>query len=1012
MQKMRIAFIIFLLSSVSVFSQKETWKWYISGKGALDFSSGSPVSFGNNAMNLSWEGCSTISDANGNLLFYTDGSWLYDKNHSVPPNGSNLNGCNSVTQVGIFVPKPGSATNYYLFIIGGPSFNGSSPPWTLYYNEINTTLNGGTGDISIKGVPLAASTANCGEKMTAVKHCNGVDYWLVVHDINGTAYRAYLVTAGGVSTTPVVSNVGTSFVTNANGDDGQGQMKLSPNGSKIASALYAQGLVEVCDFNKATGVVSNPLSLGNGGQYSYGVEFSPDNSKLYSSNVGTPASVRQWNLCAGSNAAILASGVAVGGNSNCSLQLGPDGKVYGNQFTATLSVINNPNAAGVGCNYSTNGVLLIPPMGSSLGLPNFISSYFDSPANSPQASVAPVNSGSCGCTGSATASICAVFGSSPYTYSWSNGTTTGPTTNVSSTVTNLCPGTYSVIVSDAACKSDTVAFSVSGTGNSFTVTPTSTPATCAGSNGSASVAVSGGTAPFTYLWNPSSQTTSAVTGLAGGNYTVTVTDGNNCTSTSLVNVAVTGGANVTVTPQNISCNGAGNGSATAAASGGTLPFTYSWSNGQTTSSATGLAVGNYSVMMTDASGCSGTQTFSITQPTVINATIFMTPTSCGQSTGQATILVSGGNSPYSYSWSNGQSSSIATALAAGTYSCTITDVGGCTHVASTTIINGNGPTASIASQTPTSCNGGNNGTASASASGGSAPYTFVWSNGQTAQTASGLSPTFYMVTVTDAGGCSNTQTVSITQPGAITASTSNTQAGCGLTNGTATANANGGTGAFTYGWSNGQASQTATGLAAGNYSVTITDANGCTQTATTNISNSNGPTANVGADVTIQSGSSTQLLAGGGTNYSWSPAVGLNNSAVSNPTASPTITTTYCVLVTDAGGCSDSACVTVYVTPEPVPCGEFYLPNAFSPNEDNENDVFKAYVNPDCVKEFKLIIYNRWGEKVFETENVLKSWDGMFRGILSDPAVYAWYCRAVLTNGNKINREGNVSLVR
>jgi gliding motility-associated-like protein len=415
------------------------------------------------------------------------------------------------------------------------------------------------------------------------------------------------------------------------------------------------------------------------------------------------------------------------------------------------------------------------------------------------------------------------------------------------------------------------------------------------------------------------------------------------------------------------------------------------------------------VVITDGVGCSGTQTFAITQPAAISASVTSTPSACGQSTGSASASASGGSGSFSYSWNNGQATATATGLSAGNYTVTITDSNGCTQLATANVSNSNGPSVSVASQTPTSCNGGSDGTATASASGGTSPYTFVWSNGQTSQSASGLSSSVYTFTVTDAGGCSNTLTVSISQPGAITASTTNTQAGCGLSDGTSTASASGGTGVFTYTWSNGQTSQTATGLAAGTYSVLITDANGCTQTATSNITNGNGPVANAGADVSVQLGSSAQLTASGGTTYSWSPVTGLSNAGIANPTASPTVTTTYCVLVSDAGGCVDSACVTVYVE---LPCGEFYLPNAFSPNGDGENDDFHAFINPDCVKEFQLIIYNRWGERIFETTDVTQPWNGEWRGGHSNPAVYAYYCKATLTNGIKINKEGNVSLVR
>jgi len=189
---LKLLYFLVLIANLC-FSQRETEKWYISGPAALDFSSGVPVSLNNNGIILSWEGCSTISDATGNLLFYKHGNWLYNRNHIVTPNGAGLNGCNTVTQVAVFVPKPGSTTLYYLFIIGGPAANSSNRPWSLYYSEIDITLNGGFGDIAIKNMPVAASSGNCGEKMAVTKHCNGVDYWLLVHDITGANYKSYLI---------------------------------------------------------------------------------------------------------------------------------------------------------------------------------------------------------------------------------------------------------------------------------------------------------------------------------------------------------------------------------------------------------------------------------------------------------------------------------------------------------------------------------------------------------------------------------------------------------------------------------------------------------------------------------------------------------------------------------------------------------------------------------------------------------------------------------------------------
>ena len=322
------------------------------------------------------------------------------------------------------------------------------------------------------------------------------------------------------------------------------------------------------------------------------------------------------------------------------------------------------------------------------------------------------------------------------------------------------------------------------------------------------------------------------------------------------------------------------------------------------------------------------------------------------------------------------------------------------------------PVLSIASQTNVTCNGASTGAAAVAATGGSTPYTYSWSNGQSTSGISNLAAGNYSVVVTNAVGCSSTQTVAITQPPPFAAAVTNTPAACNSNDGTATVSASGGSGSFTYQWSSGQTSQTITGLAAGNYSVTITDSNGCTQSGSTTILNSNGPTAIASGSTSIQSGNSATISASGGVTYSWSPATGLSNSTISNPTASPSATTIYCVYVFDANGCSDSSCVTITVLAEPIDCGTFYLPNAFSPNDDNENEVFKAYVNPVCVTEFKLVIYNRWGEKVFETEDVTKYWDGYFRGVVSNTAVYAYYCKATFTNGNKIDKKGNVSLVR
>lgn len=200
-----------------------------------------------------------------------------------------------------------------------------------------------------------------------------------------------------------------------------------------------------------------------------------------------------------------------------------------------------------------------------------------------------------------------------------------------------------------------------------------------------------------------------------------------------------------------------------------------------------------------------------------------------------------------------------------------------------------------------------------------------------------------------------------------------------------------------------------TATVTGTYTDTLLSANGCDSIITTNLTVNPTPAAVVSADVTITSGQSITLTASGGGTYSWSPSTGLSNSTSASVIADPMNSTYYCVTVTGAGNCDDTACVMVTVN---IVCGTFYLPNAFSPNNDGDNDIFRAYVNPQCVVDYRLSVYNRWGEKVFETYDVKEGWNGEFRGTGSNTAVYAYKCKVEFTNGQVKELQGNVSLVR
>ena len=401
----------FLFVSIQLYSQKEANNWYFGQKAGITFNSGAPVALTNGQLQT-LEGCSSISDASGNLLFYTDGIKVWNRNHVVMTNGTNLKGDPSSSQSGIIVPKPGNPNVYYIFTVdmqGGLAlFAGGDADGVsngFMYSEVDMTLNGGLGDIVVarKNVALKKPTT---EGLCAVKHSNGTDIWVVVHGINNTQYSAFLVTAAGVNLVPVNSNVGPSVTVTAGnyGSGSIGYMKISPNGKKIAAChAFENKQLVLSDFNTTTGAVTNPITIGlnlNGDSDGpYGVEFSSCNEYLYVSETfsqedlfwGTswPSATRIWrfDLNAGSIPASKALFKLNNNEADGALQLAPDGNIYvakmqrtggsvldyGYAYGTTLHRIDNPRL--VGATFTNNAVNLAGRL-SAYGLPPFIASYF------------------------------------------------------------------------------------------------------------------------------------------------------------------------------------------------------------------------------------------------------------------------------------------------------------------------------------------------------------------------------------------------------------------------------------------------------------------------------------------------------------------------------------------------------------------------------------------------------------------------------------------------------------
>ncbi len=508
-------------------------------------------------------------------------------------------------------------------------------------------------------------------------------------------------------------------------------------------------------------------------------------------------------------------------------------------------------------------------------------------------------------------------GTFPYSYSWN----TTPVQN-NDTATGLQGGTYIVTASDANGCTATAQTTITAP-SVIVLSASSTHKSCpGGSNGTATANVtSGGTGSFTYSWNSVPvQNTQNAANLSAGNYIVTATDANGCTSTATVNIPQAPAVSVSVSPTNVSCFGGSNGAVTSTPSGGTIPFTYSWNTTpvQTDSIADNLIPGNYTVIVTDSNGCTASNSAPVTQPTIVTISTSFSNALCnGSSTGRAIAAGNGGIGPYSYWWNcfPVQFNDTASSLSAGTYTVTVTDANGCSKTSSVTISE---PSALSISTTPvsTTCPGGSDGSATAVALGGTGTHAYSWNTFpvQNSATVSNVPAGSYTVTVTDANGCTKTSSVNIPQPPAIIPSLSRTNAHCfGQNNGTVTATSTGGTGNHTYSWNTlpVQDSSTAINLFAGTYTVTITDSNGCTKTSSISVSQPPAiivQTTSVDANCNQSDGIASVVASGGvpGYTFEWTTVPPETTATINNLIAG-----IYGVTVTDTTGCKQTGFATV-----------------------------------------------------------------------------------------------------
>ncbi|MCX6294528.1 MAG: gliding motility-associated C-terminal domain-containing protein [Bacteroidetes bacterium] len=438
-------------------------------------------------------------------------------------------------------------------------------------------------------------------------------------------------------------------------------------------------------------------------------------------------------------------------------------------------------------------------------------------------------------------------GTIPYSYNWSPG---APTGDLTATITNLCPGVYSVLVTDANLCTSNQSVSITqpavlNAGETFT------NVTCNGAcNGTATATPTGGTAGYTYLWSPGLQTTATISGLCPGVYVVTVTDANGCTDIGSVTITQPNILTVGIVSTTIACNGDCNANAVATIVGGTGPFAIDWLPGSPVGDGTtiisSLCAGAYSVNIVDAHGCLATANNLILQPTALTHVTFTTDASCfGVCDGVAATIAGGGTPGYSYLWTPGlQNTSSIIAQCAGSYTATVTDFNGCTLSDTVVIDQPNQLFSNPSVVSNISCSGLCDGSATSAATGGTvgSGYIFDWTPGSPlgdgTATITALCAGTYNLTVTDSNLCTSTMPVTITQPAVLSAPITSATSSCNVCNGTATVTPVGGTAPYTYLWNDGaaQTTQTAVGLCPNvTYIVTVTDAHGCVTTNTVTI---------------------------------------------------------------------------------------------------------------------------------------------------------------------------------
>ena len=605
--------------------------------------------------------------------------------------------------------------------------------------------------------------------------------------------------------------------------------------------------------------------------------------------------------------------------------------------------------------------------------------------------------------------ISASGGTTPYTYHW------GSTTTNSNTQSGFPAGTYTMTVSDAGACSVVLIDSVTRP-SAIVVLPIDTNVTCPGGNdGSIHLSVSGGTPGYSYSWVGAAQTTQVVTGLSANTYQVTVTDSKGCKKDTFTTLTSPPPFVINKSTIPDSCSYSSDGSANIVVTGATPGYRYKWSTGDSISSVSNLSAAVYHFSVTDTLGCLYTDTIEVSAPLPISLTPAATPVHCyNDSNGTVAISASGGSPGYTYLWNTGATTDVINQLKPGSYAVTVTDDKLCTASLTSIIVDNPTSLSASTSDTPQACLALSDGSAIIHASGGTPAYSYQWAVGGNDSIINNLTAGTYMVTVTDANGCLYPDSVVVSLSPPIILDTIVTQPTCApFVNGSIKVNVYGGNPLYSYTWNRPGVGSILTQLAPGSYSVTVTDSRGCTSSDSIYLSYTAALAVEAGIDDTIDLGNQALLTATvtsiGSVSYVWSPDYHISCNTCVTTDVAPYQTLTYMVSVTDATGCTATDSVTIYVNS----VHDLYVPNAFTRNSDGNNDYFAVFGNKKAWKYLHARIYNRWGEMVFESNDIDFKWDGKFKGEFQDPGVYVYLIDLTFIDDYSISKlKGSLTLIR